>query len=238
MSSLGEDQAHLLRVLARHGVEMVVVGGVAAQIRGWRGATADLDITIATTDDNVRRLNDALAELDAGPPAIGQFGSVFQTRFGRLEIVRRAHGIGEYDDWARGADEIAVTDQIAVVVADAADVVRSKQAAGREKDLEALPQLRRDLLDAGALREADIDGPVARAGRSERAEPPSFLIDLLGPRPASNPGRWDIAAQSILDYRDRWGVAGPGLGDEELDRPGQARDRERIEALIRRSSGR
>jgi superfamily I DNA/RNA helicase len=47
MSPLGRDQLALLRVLARHGVEFVVVGGVAAQIHGWRGSTADLDIEAA-----------------------------------------------------------------------------------------------------------------------------------------------------------------------------------------------
>jgi hypothetical protein len=34
MSPLGRDQLALLRVLARHGVEFVVVGGVLAQIHG------------------------------------------------------------------------------------------------------------------------------------------------------------------------------------------------------------
>ena len=39
MSSLGQNQARLLEALAEHGVEFVVVGGVAAQIHGWRGET-------------------------------------------------------------------------------------------------------------------------------------------------------------------------------------------------------
>jgi hypothetical protein len=38
MSSLAEDQAHLLHALARHGVEFVVTGGVAAQLSGWNAA--------------------------------------------------------------------------------------------------------------------------------------------------------------------------------------------------------
>ena len=50
MSRLAADQSELLRVLARHGVEFVVVGGVAAQVHGWRGATADLDIAVSTED--------------------------------------------------------------------------------------------------------------------------------------------------------------------------------------------
>ena len=66
MSPLGAEQTELLRALARHGVEFVVVGGVAAQVHGWRGATVDLDIAVSTEDSNVERLNIALASVGAG----------------------------------------------------------------------------------------------------------------------------------------------------------------------------
>jgi hypothetical protein len=66
MSPLAAEQTELLRALARHGVEFVVVGGVAAQFHGWRGATADLDIAVSTDDSNVERLNLALAAVGAG----------------------------------------------------------------------------------------------------------------------------------------------------------------------------
>jgi hypothetical protein len=74
-----------------------------------------------------------------------RFGTAFQTRYGRLEIVRRADGIGHYEDWLRRAREHEVEPGIAVVVADPDDVLRSKEAAGREKDRAALPQMRIDL---------------------------------------------------------------------------------------------
>jgi hypothetical protein len=38
-----------------------------------------------------------------------------------------------------------------VVVAAPDDILRSKEAAGREKDRAALPQMRQDFLEAGAL---------------------------------------------------------------------------------------
>ena len=38
-----------------------------------------------------------------------------------------------------------------VVVAAPDDILRSKEAAGREKDRAVLPQMRQDFLDAGAL---------------------------------------------------------------------------------------
>jgi hypothetical protein len=151
MSLLGERQTTLLRVLARHGVEFVVVGGVAAQIHGWQSATLDLDIAVSSESSNVDRLNAALASVSAGEGTIGQFGTAFSTAHGRLEIVRRADGVGHYADWLEHAQEHRVDERLTIVVAAPADILRSKQAAGREKDLAVLPAMRRDFEDSGAL---------------------------------------------------------------------------------------
>lgn len=151
MSRLATEQTELLRTLARHGVEFVVVGGVAAQLHGWQGATADLDIAVSTEDPNVIRLNRALRSVSAGSGTVGAFGTVFATRHGRLEIVRRAHAIGQYADWLRRAKKHRVDEGLTVVVAAPDDILRSKEAAGREKDRAALPQMRQDFIDAGFL---------------------------------------------------------------------------------------
>jgi hypothetical protein len=150
VSPLAPDQLALLRALERHGVEFVVVGGVAAQIHGWRGATADLDIAVASDTSNVERLNRALHAVSAGEPAIGAFGSAFKTRHGRLEIVRRAHAVGDYEGWALNAERREVHDGLTVAVADKEDILRSKEAAGRAKDLAALDQMRADLAGSGS----------------------------------------------------------------------------------------
>jgi hypothetical protein len=151
VSPLAADQLELLRALDRHGVEFVVVGGVAAQVHGWQGATADLDIAVSREGSNVERLNLALVSVDAGEGVVGAFGTAFRTSYGRLEIVRQADGIGDYGDWARNAQAQRVEEGLTVVVADPDDILRSKEAAGREKDRAALPQMRQDFRDSGAL---------------------------------------------------------------------------------------
>ena len=151
MSSLAAPQLELLRALDRHGVELVVVGGVAAQVHGWHGATADLDIAVSDEASNVERLNRALVSVGAGEGAVGAFGTAFRTRYVRLEIVRRADAVGGYKDWARKARPREVADGLTVLVADPDDILRSKEAAGREKDRAALPQMRQDFRDSGAL---------------------------------------------------------------------------------------
>jgi hypothetical protein len=152
VSPLAAAQLELLRALERHGVDFVVVGGVAAQVHGWQGATADLDIAVSRESSNVERLNLALASVDAGEGVPGGLGTTFKTRYGRLEIVRRADGIGDYGAWARKAQAQRVDEGLTVVVAHPDDIVRSKEASGREKDRAALPQMRQDFRDSGALR--------------------------------------------------------------------------------------
>jgi hypothetical protein len=141
--TLAEDQSHLLHALLRNGVEFVIVGGVAAQLRGWAGATTDLDIAVASNERNADRINRALAEVGLMKADVGGLGTSFETEYGRLEIVRRADGIGMYDDWMRNATEMEF-DHLMIVVAATDDIVRSKESSNREKDRAVLPGMRRD----------------------------------------------------------------------------------------------
>lgn len=232
MTDPGADQAALLEALINHGVSFVVVGGVAAQIHGWRGATTDLDIAVSTAERNVMRLNAALSQVGAGPGVLGALGTVFETRHGRLEIVRRADGIGEYSGWLANAHELRIVDGLTIVVADPDDVLRSKEAAGRDKDLMTLPQIRRDFIDAGVLDAGDARGPVAAPISVGSGAPPAVLSDLLGERPELEPEQrtWDVAAQLVLDYRQRWSISEPdnALGAATPADPAQRADRAKV----------
>jgi hypothetical protein len=148
--TLADDQSHLLRALLQNGVEFVVVGGVAAQLRGWVGATADLDIAVSGEDGNAERINRTLAKVGLMKTDVGGLGTSFETRYGRLEIVRRADGVGMYDDWMRNASAIEL-DHLTIVVAATDDIVKSKESSNREKDRAVLPGMRRDfgLTDPG-----------------------------------------------------------------------------------------
>lgn len=57
----------VLRVLNRHGVDFVVIGGLAAEIHDLPvPATIDIDLTPAKDPANLTRLAQAFDELDAG----------------------------------------------------------------------------------------------------------------------------------------------------------------------------
>jgi hypothetical protein len=160
------DPVAMLRVLVEHEVDLVVVGGIAARLRGAPLLTQDVDITPSDTRKNLDHLVAALQVLDARlrtatepdgvpfpfDPALLEATSIWTltTRFGDLDLVMSPAGTGGFQDLARDADELLVAEspQLMVKVASLADVIRSKEAAGREKDRAALPLLRRTLEEA------------------------------------------------------------------------------------------
>jgi hypothetical protein len=98
---------------------------------------------VASVGDNAERLNRTLAEVGLIKTDYGGLGASFETQHGRLEIVRRADGVGRYDDWMRNATNVEF-EHLTIVVAATEDIVKSKEASGREKDRTALPGMRRD----------------------------------------------------------------------------------------------
>lgn len=56
-----EDLIELLRALHEHGVEYVLVGGVAMNFHGIVRATEDVDLFVRPTEENIARLRAALA---------------------------------------------------------------------------------------------------------------------------------------------------------------------------------
>jgi hypothetical protein len=148
----------ILEVLARHRVRHVLIGGFAAVIHGSPYVTIDLDVVPDSSAENLERLSAALDDMNArvwtpsepdGIPfdhagsalaAVGMWNLV--TDFGRLDIAFEPSGTAGYADVARDAVHLTILGA-EVDVASLADVIRSKEAAGREKDRLVLPVLRR-----------------------------------------------------------------------------------------------
>jgi hypothetical protein len=152
------DPSQIIAVLAMHGVDFVVVGGYAAAVHGATRPTYDLDACPATDRNNLDRLAGALRELQAkirvddvleGFPfdtsadaLVGMTALNLRTRFGDLDLTFAPTGTGGFLDLVEHASVHRVGD-IEVRIASLADVIRSKEAAGRAKDLDALPELHR-----------------------------------------------------------------------------------------------
>jgi hypothetical protein len=152
------DPQEILRVLEAHGVEYVLIGGLAAALHGSPHVTSDVDVTPEGGRENLRRLARALEDLDARIRAPGEPDGLpfdrsaemlsrvsllnLATRAGNLDLLFEPAGTRGYPDLVRGAIEIQMHG-VLVRVASLADVIRSKEAAGRERDRLVLPTLRR-----------------------------------------------------------------------------------------------
>lgn len=159
------DPERLITTLARHGVRYVLIGAVAARLQGFPRMTADADITPARDADNVRRLADALRELDARvyteavpeglpfdfTPATLARSDMWNlaTLAGRLDVAFVPSGTLGYADLIRSAEQFDVFG-VRLDVASLEDIIRSKEAADRPQDRQDVVILREMLRRHGS----------------------------------------------------------------------------------------
>ena len=155
------DFSAILKVLARHEVEFIVVGGVCAVLLGAPVATFDLDIVHSRTQENLDRLARALGELDAhyrehlprhvspAREALAKSGHhLLITRFGPLDVLG---SIGEDDDYptlVSRSEGVQVDRDVSVRILDLDTLIEVKQKTARAKDrymLEILRAMKEDL---------------------------------------------------------------------------------------------
>ena len=148
------DLRELFRVLAEHGVDYLVIGGVAAQVHGRRRTTNDLDVTPAPDPENFERLAAALVALDAHPVEGGpsartptaeqlHFAPVvppLATRHGELHIMNEVPGATAYVGMRQRALATDL-DGTPVHIVGVDDLIRMKQTAGRPSDIEDIEAL-------------------------------------------------------------------------------------------------
>ena len=163
------DPEQLITTLARHQVRYVLIGAGAAGLQGFPRATADADITPATDGANLERLAAALRELHAkvytesvpeGLPFDCTAASLrraslwnFVTDAGRLDVAFTPSGTDGYADLIRDAVRFDVFGET-LMAASLADIVRSKEAAGR-------PQDRQDVVILKEMVKRRLDGETA-----------------------------------------------------------------------------
>jgi hypothetical protein len=128
----------------RHGVRYLFIGKSGAILLGYPDTTQDADLFVDKSPENGRAVVAALQELGFGltePEAadITRGRDFVQLRNGPfdLDLVFAPDGIERFDDaWRRHVD----VEGFPVCHLD--DIIASKTAANRAKDLESLPRLR------------------------------------------------------------------------------------------------
>jgi hypothetical protein len=162
---LGElSTERLVEVFDRHGVEYLIVGGVAARAYGASRTTKDFDCLVRRARENLDRLATAMRELNARlrieglsdaeaaqlPMQIDAVAlnaieiSTWRTDAGDLDVLVDIPGRDgrrrQYEDLAANARALDYAG-MSVRVAGLADIIASKEWANRPKDREALPEL-------------------------------------------------------------------------------------------------
>ena len=152
------DFETILRVLSQHGVKFIVVGGVCATFHGVTVPTFDLDLVHLRTQENLKKLEEALRELDAyyreHPPhriipeaqRMNTPGHhLLMTRAGAVDVLGTVSGNRDYEQLFPLSVEITLGEGVAIRILDLPTLIQTKQDAGRDKDKMVLPILRRTL---------------------------------------------------------------------------------------------
>jgi hypothetical protein len=168
------DPDLILRTLDAHGVDFLIIGGLAGNIRGTADVTNDLDVCYAREGANLGKLASALQELGAtlrvaGPvdgPLPFQLDAAtlrlgdsftFSTEAGDLDILGSPSGTAGYEDLIQGASRFDLGDGLQVDVAGLDDLIRMKRAAQRPKDLLHVEHLEALARVIDRAREAGLD---------------------------------------------------------------------------------
>jgi predicted nucleotidyltransferase len=146
----------LLELLARHEVEFVLIGGVAASAHGSARATYDVDVVYRRSRENVAKLVGALKAqrpyLRGAPPGLPftldeatvRMGLNFtlKTDLGDLDVLGEVVGGGTYEDLLPRSVEVEIGG-VRCLCATLDALIAMKRAAGRPKDFEAIAELER-----------------------------------------------------------------------------------------------
>ena len=143
-----------VHALVDAGVDFAIIGGWAALLHGAASATNNLDVCYSRQPENLKRLAGALAPFHPrlrGLPGDLPFvwdaatlhnGTNFKlwTDFGGIDLLAEVSGLGGFEEVKASSILVHVFDRD-VWTLDLPSLIKAKRAAGREKDLRALPEL-------------------------------------------------------------------------------------------------
>lgn len=162
------EPVDILMALIDGGVKFVLIGGLAASMRGSPMVTGDIDICYAMDPENLERLASVLKDLGATLRGVGEDvpflldgktlaagdSFTFSTPKGSLDCLGTPSGTRGFDDLNSDATSEGIG--VATVRVCSLDALeRMKRASSRAKDLVALEWIK-------AIRDETEGGPAAR----------------------------------------------------------------------------
>lgn len=146
---LPEDFKEFLKLLNSNKVKYILVGGWAVGFYGYSRFTADLDIFMGISEENVSSMKSALTEFgvpDFDRSMLTTKGNVF--RIGRaplrIEVINEISGVN-FEDAFSNREFFELEDQLHIPIISVDDLFKNKSSTGRAKDKADLEELRKFL---------------------------------------------------------------------------------------------
>ncbi len=144
----------ILKRLRNHGVEFVVVGGMAGVLHGSSMVTEDVDVCAPLSRENVVKILAALADLHPSfrmnpqrpplpdnPERLAGFKNLYLvTDLGQIDFLSEITGLGTYAQVFHQSVEVEIEGVICHIL-DLDALIRAKKALGRTKDLRVAAEL-------------------------------------------------------------------------------------------------
>ena len=145
----------LLIRLAQAQFPFVVIGGYAAYAHGVTLVTQDIDVCCAFTEDSLKRLQAAIGDLhpvhrmrpdrlalEIRPGMSTNIRNLYlDTDVGQLDLIGQVQGIGGYQAALEHSIEVSI-DDAPIRLLSLSALIKAKEAMARDRDREAVRQLR------------------------------------------------------------------------------------------------
>lgn len=143
---MNRDFVEMLSALCEAGADFLVIGAHAVAVYARPRATGDLDLWVRASEENATRVWSALAAFGAplheltlddlvSDDLVFQIGIVPN----RIDILTDVSGLGFEDAWGRrGSVEVG---GVTVPIISKEDLITTKRAAGRPRDLADIAEL-------------------------------------------------------------------------------------------------
>ena len=135
---LPDDFRDFIQCLNSSNVRYLLVGGWAVGMYGNPRATKDIDFLVATDDNNLAKLQEALQAFGSPPVDMNKFkekGRIIRMGSSpvQVDIINEADGIDINDCYNR--KEIINFDGIDISVISRGDLIKNKKTSGRTMDI-------------------------------------------------------------------------------------------------------
>jgi hypothetical protein len=146
--------SRVAEVLEKHGLEAVLIGNAAAALQGAPVTTVDFDFFFRKTPANINKLKRIAVDLGAVAlrpyyPSSGLIRLMRDDDGLQLDFMDIVDGIKSLESLRRRSLQIRLG-AASIRVAPLTDIIKSKKAAGRPRDLAVLEVLERTLAENSA----------------------------------------------------------------------------------------